>query len=114
MDFLEGEFDVYCLSYRASSSIAAAVAAALFGSSVAHAQAQNSAQNAAKDEVVQDVIITGTFIRRSEGFTPASPVSELSRDDFEAHAPKTVADFLTELPYSFNTPVRRRPSCWCG
>ncbi len=52
---------------------------------------------------LQSVVITGTFIRRSEGFTPASPVAEVSREDFESHAPKTVADFLTELPYSFNT-----------
>src|SRR4029077_11004250 len=59
---------------------------------------------AAEDnDALQSVVITGTFIRRSEGFTPASPVAEVSREDFEAHAPKTVADFLTELPYSFNT-----------
>ena len=30
-------------------------------------------------------------------------MQEISREDFEAHAPRTVADFLTELPYSFNT-----------
>ncbi len=65
-----------CPSYKASSSIAAAVAAAISGSSVAHAQTQESSGNSASSgEVVQDVIITGTFIRRSEGFTPASPVS---------------------------------------
>ncbi|HEU4625108.1 MAG TPA: TonB-dependent receptor [Steroidobacteraceae bacterium] len=63
-----------------------------------------SAQNAdIAAEPVQQVTITGTYIRRSEGFTPASPVAELSREQFEAHAPKTVADFLTQLPYSFNT-----------
>jgi outer membrane receptor for ferrienterochelin and colicin len=50
-----------------------------------------------------EVVVTGTFIRRPEGFTPASPVQDIPREDFEAHAPKTVADFLTQLPYSFNT-----------
>ncbi|RYZ64399.1 MAG: hypothetical protein EOP08_09080, partial [Proteobacteria bacterium] len=53
--------------------------------------------------VFEEVTVTGTFIRRSEGFTPASPVQDLSREDFEAFSPKTVADFLTQLPYSFNT-----------
>lgn len=52
---------------------------------------------------VDEVTVTGTFIRQSEGFTPASPVAEISRADFEANAPKTVADFLTTLPYSFNS-----------
>ena len=66
-------------------------------------------QEAADDPAVQEVVVTGTFIRRSEGFTPASPVAEIAKDDFEAHAPKTVADFLTQLPYSFNTTVRGRP-----
>jgi outer membrane receptor for ferrienterochelin and colicin len=75
-----------------------AVGLAMALSAVAHAQTP-----AAEEEAEPSVVITGTYIRRSEGFTPASPVSELSREDFEAHAPKTVADFLTELPYSFNT-----------
>ena len=34
----------------------------------------------ADEEAMQAVIITGTFIRRSEGFTPASPVAEVSRE----------------------------------
>jgi outer membrane receptor for ferrienterochelin and colicin len=52
---------------------------------------------------LDEVTVTGTFIRRSEGFTPASPVAEISKAEFEANAPKTVADFFTTLPYSFNT-----------
>lgn len=55
------------------------------------------------EEAVQEVLITGTFIRRSEGFTPASPVADIGKADFEANSPKTVADFFTQLPYSFNT-----------
>jgi iron complex outermembrane recepter protein len=62
------------------------------------------AQDASADAApVQEIVVTGTFIRRSEGFTPASPVQDIAKEDFEAHAPKTVADFLTQLPYSFNT-----------
>src|SRR5688572_27494971 len=86
----------------ANTRIAAAIVAALAASAAAqvHAQAQSPAE---EDEALPGVVITGSYIRRSEGFTPASPVSEVSRETFEAHSPKTVADFLTELPYSFNT-----------
>ena len=52
---------------------------------------------------LEEITVTGTFIHRSEGFTPASPVQEIAKEDFEAHAPRTVADFLTQLPYSYNT-----------
>jgi iron complex outermembrane recepter protein len=86
------------ISKMEKSAIAAAVVAALAASSGARAQ-----ESPAQPEELQSVIVTGSFIRRSEGFTPASPVAEVNRDDFESHAPKTVADFLTELPYSFNT-----------
>jgi|GEM_PF-3562992 len=86
------------ISNKANTRIAALAVAALAASAAARAQAP-----AAGEEEMQAVTITGTFIRRSDGFTPASPVAEVTRESFEAHAPKTVADFLTELPYSFNT-----------
>src|SRR5690348_15859389 len=80
------------------AGIAAAVAVAIAAS--AAAQAPDAPAN--QDELAT-VTTTGSFIRRSEGFTPASPVAEVNREDFGSHAPKTVTDFLTELPYSFNT-----------
>ena len=61
------------------------------------------AEAATEEEVLDEVVVTGTFIPRSAGFTPASPVQEIEREDFEANAPRTVADFFTQLPYSFNT-----------
>jgi iron complex outermembrane recepter protein len=61
------------------------------------------AQETAVTDELEEQVVTGTFIRRTEGFTPASPVQEISKEDFDAFAPKTVADFLTQLPYSFNT-----------
>jgi outer membrane receptor for ferrienterochelin and colicin len=86
------------VSTSGKAAIAAAVVAAIAAASAAQAQ-----EAPAASEDLQTVTITGSFIRRSEGFTPASPVAEVNREDFESHAPKTVADFLTELPYSFNT-----------
>ena len=61
------------------------------------------AQETPANDELEEVTVTGTFIRRSEGFTPASPVQEIGKAEFEAHAPRTVADFFTQLPYSFNT-----------
>ena len=61
------------------------------------------AQETTADTELEQVQVTGTFIRRADGFTPASPVQEIGKEEFEAHAPKTVADFFTTLPYSFNT-----------
>jgi outer membrane receptor for ferrienterochelin and colicin len=73
----------------------------LLASPVSLAVAQ---ETSAKDaSSFDEIVVTGTFIRRSEGFTPASPVQEISKADFDANAPRTVADFLTQLPYSFNT-----------
>jgi iron complex outermembrane receptor protein len=51
----------------------------------------------------EEVVVTGSYIRRSEGFIPASPVAEVGREQFEANAPKTVGDFFTQLPYNMNS-----------
>jgi outer membrane receptor for ferrienterochelin and colicin len=76
----------------------------LLASPVSQAVAQAVAdQDTGAAAGVEEFVVTGTFIRRSEGFTPASPVQEIRKEDFDAHAPRTVADFLTQLPYSFNT-----------
>jgi len=64
----------------------------LLASPVSLAVAQEAG---ARDTSFDEIVVTGTFIRRSEGFTPASPVQEISKADFDANAPRTVADFLT-------------------
>jgi iron complex outermembrane recepter protein len=61
------------------------------------------AQEARPQGEIEEVVVTGTYIQRSSGFTPASPVQEITKEEFDAHAPRTVADFFTQLPYSFNT-----------
>lgn len=84
---------------KSHSRVAIAVATALASAMPVVAQEGDSK----KATVFDEVVVTGSFIRRSEGFTPASPVEEIAKTDFEANAPKTVADFLTTLPYSFNS-----------
>jgi iron complex outermembrane receptor protein len=50
-----------------------------------------------------DVIVTGSLIKRSEGFQSSSPVDVVSRDTLEALAPSTVASFLKDLPQNFGS-----------
>ncbi|MCP5145258.1 MAG: TonB-dependent receptor [Gammaproteobacteria bacterium] len=52
---------------------------------------------------VDEITVTGSYIQRSAGFTPASPVDTFDSTALTAQAPRTVADFLTQLPYSYNT-----------
>ena len=85
---------------NSQSRVAVAVAAVLAAASPAMAQ---EAGSSAEEGTLESVVVTGSFIRRSEGFAAASPVEEIGKADFEATAPKTVADFLTTLPYSFNS-----------
>jgi len=81
------------------SSFAAATGLALLGGAALPAMA---AQPATQPEL-EELIVTGSYIPRSDGFVAASPVQEVSREELAAHAPRTVADFFTQLPYSFNT-----------
>ncbi|HYM36720.1 MAG TPA: TonB-dependent receptor plug domain-containing protein, partial [Steroidobacteraceae bacterium] len=82
---------------RITTTVAAILAAAALPVIAQEAPADK------KTESLETVTVTGSFIRRSEGFTPASPVAAIEKADFDANAPKTVADFLTTLPYSFNS-----------
>jgi iron complex outermembrane recepter protein len=84
-----------------SRSTVAIAIAAILGGAASTASAQEAP--AAGAGTLENVVVTGSFIRRSEGFAAASPVEEFGKADFEANAPKTVADFLTTLPYSFNS-----------
>lgn len=62
------------------------------------AQAQSSGGASA-----EDVIVTGSLIKRSEGFQSSSPVDVVSRETLEAMAPSTVASFLKDLPQNFGS-----------
>ena len=38
----------------------------------------------AQDDTVEEVVVTGSFIRRTEGFTGASSIVQLNAEDLEA------------------------------
>src|SRR5690606_32414346 len=46
-----------------------------------------------------EIIVTGTQIQRSN-YQPTSPVDIVGREDLEAKAPATIAEFVKDLPYN--------------
>ena len=66
---------------------------------------QASAQTAAPapTDTVDEVVVTGSFIKRSEGFPSSSPVDVLSKQDLAIRAPMNLANFLADLPANFGS-----------
>jgi len=54
----------------------------------------------AQDDVVEEVIVTGSFIRRTEGFRSASPLTQLTLEDIAAEGTPNIGDIVHNL--SFN------------
>ena len=52
------------------------------------------------DQVVEEVIVTGSYIRRSEGFKSASPLTQLTLEDIAAEGTPNMGDIIHGL--SFN------------
>ena len=52
------------------------------------------------DSVVEEVIVTGSFIRRTEGFRSASPLTQISLEDIAAQGTPNMGDVIHNL--SFN------------
>lgn len=70
----------------------------------ASAQDRQEEANAETDaEAAADIVVTGTFIRRSDGFQSSSPVDVVDRDQLEAVAPSTIATFVRDLPQNFGS-----------
>ncbi|MCG8415936.1 MAG: TonB-dependent receptor plug domain-containing protein, partial [Pseudomonadales bacterium] len=63
---------------------------------------QASAQN---DTSVEEVIVTGSFIRRSEGIAAASPVVQFSAEDIEAEGTINMAQVVQNLTFNNGTGV---------
>jgi iron complex outermembrane receptor protein len=73
---------------------------ALLCSAAVMAAGQAAAQDANQ---VEEVVVTGSFIKRSEGFPSASPVDVLSREELAIRAPANLANFLADLPANFGS-----------
>lgn len=54
---------------------------------------------------VEEVVVTGSFIRRSEGLNAASPVIQLSAEDLEAQGTVNMAQVVQNLTFNNGTAV---------
>lgn len=52
---------------------------------------------------LEEVVVTGSFIKRDLGFQSSSPVDVLQREDLDVRAPQTIANYLADLPYKFGS-----------
>lgn len=58
-----------------------------------------SGLSVAQDTQVEEVVVTGSFIRRSEGFTQASSVTQLNAADLEAQGTLNIAEVVQNLTF---------------
>jgi len=57
------------------------------------------------DAEVEEVIVTGTFIRRSEGFQSASPLTQISLEDIQAQGTPNMGDVIHNLSFNQGSSV---------
>jgi iron complex outermembrane receptor protein len=58
-----------------------------------------SGTTSAQDSQVEEVVVTGSFIRRSEGFTQASAVTQLNAADLEAQGTLNLGEVVQNLTF---------------
>lgn len=58
-----------------------------------------SGMSVAQDNQVEEVVVTGSFIRRSEGFTQASAVTQLSAEDLESQGTLNMGEVVQNLSF---------------
>lgn len=59
----------------------------------------------AQESTVEEVIVTGSFIRRTEGISAASPVVQYTAEDIEAEGTINMAQVVQNLTFNNGTPV---------
>ncbi len=53
----------------------------------------------AQDDAVEEVVVTGSYIRRSEGFTQASAVTQLSAEDLQVEGTLNLGEVVQNLAF---------------
>ncbi len=59
----------------------------------------------AQQDSVEEVVVTGSFIRRTEGFRSASPVTQLSLEDIAAEGTPNIGDIIQGLSFNQGTSI---------
>jgi|TARA_B110000208_G_scaffold38228_2_gene50564 iron complex outermembrane receptor protein len=58
-----------------------------------------SGTSLAQDDQIEEVVVTGSFIRKSEGFTQASSVVQLTAEDLEAQGTLNMGEVIQNLAF---------------
>ena len=77
----------------------------LLNSAIALALLGGAGQTLAQAPEVEEVVVTGSFIRRSEGIVAASPLTQLSAEDLEAQGTVNMAQVVQNLTFNNGTAV---------
>lgn len=59
----------------------------------------------AQDAEVEEVVVTGSFIRRTEGFRAASPITQLNAEDLAAEGTPNMGDVVANLSFNQGSTV---------
>lgn len=59
----------------------------------------------AQDASIEEVVVTGSYIRQSEGFANASPVTSFTAEDIEAEGTINMAQVVQNLTFNNGTGV---------
>ncbi len=59
----------------------------------------------AQEAEVEEVVVTGSFIRRTEGFRAASPITQLTADDLAAEGTPNLGDVVANLSFNQGSTV---------
>lgn len=77
----------------------------LLNSAIALALLGGAGQTFAQTPEVEEVVVTGSYIRRSEGIAAASPLTQLSAEDLEAQGTVNMAQVVQNLTFNNGTGV---------
>ena len=77
--------------------------ASLLSSAVSLALATGIGDVSAQQDQVEEVVVTGSYIRRTEGFDAASPVASFTAEDLEAEGTVNMAQIVQNLTFNNGT-----------
>ena len=77
----------------------------LLSSAIAFALLGGAGQTLAQETDVEEVVVTGSYIRRSEGITAASPLTSFSAEDLESQGTVNMAQVVQNLTFNNGTAV---------
>lgn len=77
----------------------------ILSTAIAVAMLGGTTQTFAQAPEVEEVVVTGSFIRRSEGLTAASPLTQLNAEDLESQGTVNMAQVVQNLTFNNGTAV---------